>query len=238
MQRKIKDVKLLLQDDRGSILPLVAVVLILIIFLGAYEIGNIFVYRDRAVVRDAIDSAVTSALAAGTTVKSQDTNYYEQLDPIWGSGPLGPIIIGWQWNPYENNSKNYIYLDRNTAENTAKANFDKILQKTKINASLISWNFSVTYDDERYLNVTQNRGHTPIAPSWWQSSFGDSQPPPWSSPISYEQKQVRFPRWVKVSIKATVNIPVPMGGMFGKTTQSFSWGTDGIKELTPDKVMN
>lgn len=236
MPKNSKDIKLLMQDDGGSILPLVAVVLTLLIFFGAYEVSNTLVYRDRAVVRDAIDSAVTSALVSGTVVQSQNINYYEQLEPIWGAGPLGPIIIGWRWVPYENNPKSYIFLNRSTAESTARNNFNKILSENKINASLTSWNFSVTYDDERYLNVTQNRGNTPLAPSWWQS-FGDSQPGPWSSP-SYETKEVRFPRWVKVSIQATVNIPVPMGGMFGKTTQSFSWGTDGIKELTPDKIMN
>jgi hypothetical protein len=228
----------LLQDEEGSVIPLIAVVIIIFIFLGAYEIGNLLVYRDRAVVRDAIDSAVTSALAAGTTVESASTKYTEEHIVETGTDADGnDVVIADYWEPHESSPKNYIYLDRSKAETTATNNFAKIISGNNVKASLTKWKFTVTYDDDRYLSVTQNRSHTDIAPSWWQD-FGDSVPTLWNKPTSNEQKYVRFPRWVKVSITATVNVPVHMGGIFGKTTQSFTWGTEGIKELTPDKISN
>lgn len=40
--------KKIFKDNRGSILPLIAIILIIFILLGAYEIGSTFVFRDRA----------------------------------------------------------------------------------------------------------------------------------------------------------------------------------------------
>lgn len=87
----------IINNEEGSVLPIIAVILILFIFVGAYEIGNIFVYRDRAVVGDAIDSAVTSALAVETSVQSHDTTYYETFYPF----PLGGYLLT-QSNLYSN----------------------------------------------------------------------------------------------------------------------------------------
>lgn len=237
-EKKISQwMKLFLKNEKGSILPLIAVVLILFILIGAYELSSIFVYRDRAVVRDALDSAATSALAAGFVVQSYPTNYSEVQVPIMGSDAKGnPIVIGYRWEAQESAPKKNIYLDRSKAESIAKENFNKVLSGNNIKGSLIDWNFTVTYDDERYLNVTQNRSHTPLAPSWWISSFSDSQPDPWTTPTSNEQKMVRFPRWVKVGITVKYRDPVLMGGVFGKTTQDFSWTTEAVKELDPKEL--
>ena len=207
----------LLKDETGSVLPLIAVVIIIFILVGAYQIGSIFVYRDRAVVRDAIDSACTSALASGTEVESYYTNYTEKehkhKDKDGNSRPS-------TWTPKESNSKKNIHLDENIAEAVAKSNFQKIISTNKIKASLVSWDFAVEYDDGRYINVVQKRTHTDMAESWW----------------AYDSENgitsVRFPRWVKVTITAKVSVPVLMGGILGKTNQTFTWKSQAIKELT------
>lgn|GEM_PF-2646054 len=55
--------KKLLADERGSVLPMIAVILILVILIGMVNFGLVVAYRDRAAVRNALDAGVTSALA-------------------------------------------------------------------------------------------------------------------------------------------------------------------------------
>lgn len=229
MVKKIADK--LLKDEQGSVLPLITVVMIIFILVGAYQIGNIFVYRDRAIVRDAIDSACTSALTSGTKVESHATRYSENHVVIWseeGVDELGNVtspstLIADYWESTESHSKYNIFLDEGKAEAEAKSNFQKIITGNNIKATLISWDFSVEYDNERYLTVTQHRSHTSLSGWWAYSPHNGSE-------------SVKYPRWVKVTITATATVPVPLGGTFGKTNQKFTWKSQAIKELTPNRV--
>lgn len=228
--KMIRSIRKIYEDEEGSILPLISVILIIFILVGSYELGNIFVYRDRTVIRDALDSAVTSALASATQVHNIDTYYSEYAVPK--TDDKGNVV-GYYWVPTESNSKNYIYIDQATAQATAKQYFNDIISKNNVKASLVSWNFSVQYDDGRYVNVIKARANTSNPSSWW-TELGDSVPNSWA--YGYETKAVRFPRYVKVNITASVNVPVVLGGVFGKSNQSFSWTSSGIKELSSDKV--
>lgn len=216
----------LLNDETGSVLPLIAVVIIIFILVGAYQIGNIFVYRDRAVVRDAIDSACTSALVSGTVLETHSTNYTEQHIVIWSTPTeFSPsVLIADYWIPLESNTKYNLHLDQGNAEAAAKSNFQKIIAGNNIKASLISWNFSVVYDNDRYINVSQSRFNTSLAGSWW------------AYPSNNGNISVQAPRWVKVTITASVSVPVLLGGTFGKPTQNFTWKSQAIKELSPDRI--
>lgn len=196
-------------------LPILAVVIIVFILVGAYQIGSIFIYRDRAVVRDALDSACTSALASSTTVESHATNYSEvHLNDASGN----------RWDSRQTDTKYNIHLDTATAEATAKSTFQKIISTNNIKASLISWKFSADYDNARQINVTQSRTHTTLADSWWAYSSRNGN------------TSATFPRWVKVTITADVSVPILFGGTLGKSTQKFNWKSQAIKELTPASV--
>lgn len=217
---KIQIIKLL-KDEKGSILPLIAVIIIIFILVGAYQLGSIFIYRDRAIVRDAVDSACTSALASSTEVEAHYTNYYEKK---YTKKDKDGKVISTTWKPKESNREYNLRLDKSNAETTAKNYFDKIIKTNGINASLVSWDFDVDYDEERYINVKQDRTHTSLTSSWWayDSENGTTS--------------VQFPRWVKVTITAKVSVPIPMGGILRKTSQTFTWKSQAIKEIEEDKI--
>lgn len=224
----ISPIKKILKDETGSIMPFISILLIIFILIGAYQISTTFVYRDRTVIRDALDSAVTSGLAAGVTKESKSTSYSEYH--VVETDDKGNVIADY-WVPTESASRYYIYIDKSKAESVAKEYFNKIISKNNVKASLISWDFSVQYDDERYLGVYNDRSHTSDPAMWWKTEFGDSQPEGWNN-------KVRYPRWVKVSATAKVSVPAPMGIILGKSNLQFSWHSEGIKELNEGDVFN
>lgn len=71
--------KELLKDEKGSITPIIASILIICILIGAVNISLSMVYRDRTVVRDALDAACTSSLVGATEEKWRPIKYSEDL---------------------------------------------------------------------------------------------------------------------------------------------------------------
>lgn len=221
-------IKKIFKNTTGSIMPFISILLIIFILIGSYQISTTFAYQNRTVIRDAVDSAVTSALASSVTRLNRPTNYGEYH--VIETDSDGDVIADY-WVPTETEVRNYIYLDKEKAESVAKEYFNKIIAKNNIKATLVSWNFSVKYDEERYLTVYNTRHHTPIPDMWWKTQFSDSIPGGWN-------EKVRFPRWVKVSISVKVSVPAPMGIIMGKSTLQFPWTSEGIKELDINDVFN
>lgn len=211
----------LLKDESGSLIWLIFAVMMFLIFVGVYQIGSIFVYRDRAVVRDAIDSACTSALTSNTIVEDHYTSFTEKH---YKKKDKDGNVVKDYWKKKESGLEHNVYLAKEQAETTAKRMFEKIISTNNIHATLDSWNFTVEYDEERYIDVTQDRTNTSLASNWWayDSDNGTSS--------------VQFPRWVKVTITARVLVPVPMGGIIGIPNQAFTWKSQAIKEITPDRL--
>lgn len=179
----------LYKDERGSILPMIAVVLILVIIIGSVNFALVVMYRDRAVVRNAIDAAATSSLAASAVEKKKAITYGETLvttktefikciqweevgvdedgEPIneeFDNSFYSPREQVWQNT--ESEIKNYIQLNIGQAEAVAKEYFEKNMKGNSIKYNIKSWNYDVTYDDKRMYKVEKNRTIIPIRPAF------------------------------------------------------------------------
>ena len=230
--------KRLFRDERGSITPSIPILALILICIGVYHYGKMSVYQERTVVRDALDTAVTSALAGAADTKSKPKRYYEKLVCVkshieWKSrpAPLPPrrkvVCDLYEWQKRQSSSSTYVTLNRNQAKQLARQYFDANLAANLTHYKVKDFKFDYEYED-RYLTVTCDRDNTPKPSAWWGSDFGDSSPGGFSSHFSEE---VRFPRWVKVTLTATVEIPVPMGKLIGWETTEFTWKSTAVKEL-------
>lgn len=212
----MRKIKRFLIDDEGSILPMIAVVLILSILLGAVNFALVIMYRDRAVVRNAIDAGVTSSLAAVAVEKNHYINYDERLRTIKSVAvPCGekPIIVPriQEWINTESNLKNYIQLDVSVADKVAKEYFNKNMNGNSLEFNIKSWDYKVTYDDKRIYDVEKRRGVSrpyfekgkepkrecdPGIPDvyskvtnpeyWWKDDFTGANTGKWTPPPKWE----------------------------------------------------
>ena len=171
-------------DEKGSILPMIAVVLILIIILGAVNFSLVIMYRDRAVVRNALDAGATSSLVATAVEKHKPINYGESLITLESQFVecIVQVVVGesedengnieeiyededrsatvpvvQEWINTESEIKNYIQLDPDEAEDIAKEYFEKNMKGNNLKHEVKDWNFSVNYDDQRIYTVIKNR---------------------------------------------------------------------------------
>lgn len=225
-------------DIKGSMTPFIAILLILMILVGAYRFSLMLVYRDRTIVRDALDAAVTSALAGAASEKWIETYYYEALvctqsheesyEDEDGNTVTYTVCDLWEWMPFETASKNYVHLNRGLAESIARDYFEKNMKFNKKNFKIKKFNFNYEYDKGRYITVESDRENTSAPYSWWFSEFGDSSP---GSLGAVDSKSVRFPRWVKVYIDVDVEVSIPMGAMLGRKTMNIKWDASAVKEL-------
>ena len=110
-----------LKDNKGSIAPFMAVLLILCILLGAVNIALTIIYKNRTIIRDALDAACTSALAGATEERYRATVYTEYADMSID----GDYNVTVSYKKDEDLEKSYIYIDRVKA----KEIFEEILEK-------------------------------------------------------------------------------------------------------------
>lgn len=241
-----------IKDEKGSALPMIAVVLILVIFIGTVNFALVVMYRDRTSVRSALDAGVTSSMSAATEEKKERRLYYGYrtpcIDGYWDHYTDSEGKSKKRWictrrayvNSESGSIKNYIYLNKVEGSNIAKQYFKENLELNNIkNYRIISWDYSVIYDDKRYYEVIKNRGldwsksdyvnRLTNPDDWWRYEFGDSEPDSWSR--QPETRRVRFPRWVEVTAKVTIELPVPLGNLIGKESYRVSFDTVAFKEL-------
>lgn len=245
-----------IKDRDGSVLPIIAVVLILVIILGAVNFALVVMYRDRAVVRNALDAGATSSLAAVAKEREKAIYYGEYSYCSKGywktkTNKDGEPYDVWvctetTWINTESGKKNYVHLNVNTANNVAKEYFKKNMELSNFKYSIKNWNYSVKYDDKRIYEVRKNRNinrsgakivNKVTNPSkWWFSDFAGANTGSWTVPGGWtderrEKRNITFPRWVEVKVSVTVELPVPFGALVGRSTYDAGFDVTAYKEL-------
>lgn len=228
-------IKILVKSQEGSVLPLIMAVVSLSILLGAYNIGLSFIYKDRAIIRDAVDSAVLSSLSGGTEEKSVPTYYYETYHEDEEN-------IEDKWKGRDKDEERYIYLDKELAESIALEYFNRLLEENGVKYRLIDWDYDYIYDQQRIIKVIKDREYFEDPSSWWIDDnlyYNDktNEEEKWNPRESYEEKNIRFPRWVQATLKVKVEIPIPMGKIFNNEhrnweTITISWSSGAAQEIS------
>lgn len=206
----------------------------LMMLTGSYFFCLMKVYENRLIVRDAVDAAVTSALASGAEAKVKPVYYYEELICIRShtetdeDGHSTRVCDEWGWVPRESDYQNYVCLRPEEAERAARKFLLLNLMNNTKDYELKKFSMTFDYDEGRPVQVQSVRYHTQTPYSWWFSEFGDADPP---SLAAVSARTVRFPRWAKVYVEATVEIRIPLARLLGKDTMEFTWKADAVKEL-------
>ncbi len=243
------------KDEQGSVLPMIAVVLILVIMLGAVNFALVVMYRDRTTVRNALDAGITSSLAAVAKEEKKAIYYGERSycsDGYWRTNKKGKsrwVCTERTWVNTESNYKNYVQLNVGLANGIAKHYFEENMDLNNLDYNIKSWNYSVTYDDERIYTVKKNRNlhrsgsgivnNVTNPPDWWLTankgfsgaSTGDWEPPEGWTEETNEEREVLFPRWVEVKANVKVELPVPFGKLVGRSTYTAGFDITAFKEL-------
>jgi hypothetical protein len=233
--------KRLNKDTRGQMLPFLAVIIIIIIALGTYSASLSLMYRDRLVVRDALDAAGTAGLAGASEYRTKYTFYYEYCTgTTWNctaSDPLtGECLDGYYscdgYNTAESNLQGYIYVNQDLMRKLAKEYFVEYMALNGLYFTIIDWQDTNFKYDDRYLTVTKSRPNTGVNPPyWWPGEFNDSSPPGWTG-AGYESRFVRFPRYAEFEIFVRVELKKPFGGLFGTdSTYTVSFRHSAYKEI-------
>ena len=237
-------------DERGQMLPFIAIMLVILLLFAAYSISTTMMFMQRKTVEDALDAAILSAAMASVEERHKATYYYDwrewvctDRDPDTGSCRSGYYVV----RQGESYPKNYIYVKLD-AKQILKNAFLRNLYENAPQAELKSLRLDLEYDDERFILVrkrlkylhggsgnTKGRSYNPS--SWWLGEFGATigfmnKPEKWSSE-EYEDRIVRFPRWVKLTATAEVEVPSIMGGVFsgGSNTVVVTVKASAVREL-------
>ena len=204
-------------DENGSVLIFSTAIILIMLMLAFLQIVIGFMFRDQILMLDALDSAVTASLAP-TREEFKNTYYYEKLrieDTEIIDGIEFPTE--YRWVTDEGYAGNYIRLKYDDAYNNADCYFNKNLQLNGADYDVLNFDLKIEYDDERWLPVVNTRAETRSYPiPWWQYEIekNDFEKCDEGIPgISFPNQliYVRFPRWVKVTINTTVEMPIPFG---------------------------
>lgn len=227
-------------DDKGSITPFMAVLLILCILLGAVNMALTIIYMDRTVIRDALDAACTSALAGATEEKWRSTAYTEYSDVVID----GDYNIEIQYKSDEDLEKSYMYIDRNKAKEIFLEILQKNLDINIKNYKINDYKIEFEYDGANIAKVVKERYEVTLNPeNWWKSEFEGTDvfikdyvsEEPWDS-RPYDYKNIIFPRWVKIKAYVDVELNTPMAKLISaKDTIVIEHEAETVKELQEDK---
>jgi len=210
----------LIQDEKGSITPIIASILIACILIGAVNISLSMVYRDRTVVRDALDAACTSSLVGATEERWRPLEYSEQ--PI--INVTGTYDVSFEYIPVEDKEKSYIFINRELAEEIAEEVFKKNLELNAVPYKLNDFNIEIEYEPHTASkhSVLKERYEVTKQPdNWWitEELYNPDEigqvPSSWNVNIYRDVKQVKFPRWVRVRAIANVELSTPLGKLVG-----------------------
>lgn len=225
----------LLDNERGAITPSFVLMVMLMMLCGAYFFSLMKVYENRLIVRDAVDAAVTSALAAGAETRQKSTLYYEELVCVRShtehdeeTGESYTVCDEWAWVPRQGRVRKYVAIRPGAAEAAARRYLALNLEGNTRDVTVKDFQITVTYDAGRPLTVESERRNTETPDSWWQAEFGDSDPPPLTA---VSTRMVRFPRWARAEATAVVEVRIPLGRLLGQDTIQFTWHGEAVKEL-------
>lgn len=160
--------------------------------------------------------------------------------------------VDWYHQVVERKSynKNYIRVASNF-ESVINNYFNRNLSANSKQARIKSITIQLTYDDERYFLIdkelkwlnppaTHSDGKPIVGksynPDWWFSQFGNStnfqgQPENFTMTQDLEERIVRFPRWVKITAIAEVEIPAPLSSIIGGSTITIRSQSEVVREL-------
>lgn len=183
----------ILQNEEGQLLPFIAVIMILLILFTALQFGLSMAYLSRIKIRDALDSAVLSAVSLAER-RTNPTYYGEQRKVIVDSEGNEKIV----WVKTTSNYKPYLYLSRSDAIEIAEEYFIKNLKLSNLKGyRILDLDITIKNDENNPIQVVKRRPVTEgIVDSWEEN----------------------FPRWVRVEASAKVELPAPLGGILGRDT--------------------
>lgn len=251
----------IVKNRRGQMMPFLAIMIIILLLFASFSIATTMTFLERKKVEDALDAAVLSALTSDVEERYEPTYYYDYLDPITETvenkdGTTKTYVVGYDVRQNDTYYKNLIYL-KSSFRSTISNYFARNLKANSVEAELISIVPQVEYDDERfllvkkrfyYMNPPSEIGGVPVygcstnPPPWWLYAFGGTEgftegPEPFNgdpsqNEISYEERIVRFPRWVKITATATVKVPSLLGKLLGSSnTATIRVQVSGVREL-------
>lgn len=188
--------KNLLKDEKGQVMPFLAVCLLIMIGFAALSLGLSMAYRDRMIIRDALDAAASAALAPVEAL--EDPTEYGERKHDAVRDREGNIIEPAYWTKTEKQYVTYVALnDVEQAETLARAYFDKNMSHNELNYEIKSWDLKLKHDKSRRLQVHKHRPHTEGIIDTWEKDF---------------------PRYVKAEITVQIERKSPMGAILGRDT--------------------
>lgn len=237
-------------NERGQMLPFIAFMIVILLLFSAFSIATTMMFMQRKVVEDALDAAILSVTMASIEERHKPIYYYDYL--VWhcteyeyytdkdGNEHKRCIAGEYHVEEGERYPKNYIYV-KSDAESVLREFFLRNLQRNAPDAELQRLNLEIEYDDERFILVKKHRdfldppaewngwpliGYSTNPDPWWLDEFSESTnfmgEPEDFTMEEREDRIVRFPRWVKLTATAEVDVPSVMGRMFtsdGNTTR-------------------
>ncbi|MBO8160676.1 MAG: hypothetical protein H0Z24_03485 [Thermosipho sp. (in: Bacteria)] len=208
-----------LKDERGQMLPFLAIALLIIMAFGALGIGYADIYKDRSNIRDALDAAASAALSPARK-KSKPTYYGERYRPPKyqyydnSTNPptplIPPVLISpGYWYKVTGNERDYIDLDIGEAQEAAEFYFKKNLALDGMEYKILEWDLDIDFE-QRPLQVVKQRQNTEGVVTTWEENF---------------------PRWVSATLNVRLEMPVAWGTIVKNETIKTRLSTQTVKEL-------
>lgn len=176
-------------------MPFIAVIMLLLIGVTAYQFGLSAAYLSRTRVRDALDSAVLSA-ASMANKTSSPTRYGEKRKTRKYYDSEGNLIRKESyWVKTTSSNEDYITINKSKAREIAEEYLHKNLHISNVkNYNVISLDIKIV-EETNMLQVKYYRPNTEGVSRTYQENF---------------------PRWIRIVGKARVEVPAPLGGVFGR----------------------
>lgn len=177
-------IKRFLKDERGSVLPMVAILLILIIGIGCASFSIVIMNRDRTTVREALDASVASSLEAVAKEETRGIYQSEKLEcveKLWTMHCRKKVCtnrdsegkctsykwVYWDekvcslkaWQNTQSNYKNYVWLDKGKATAVARQYLEENLKLNNLEgrAKIKGFKYEVIADTDRKYAVKKDR---------------------------------------------------------------------------------
>lgn len=186
-------IKKILKNEKGQLLPFIAVIMILLILFTALQFALSMAYLSRIKARDALDSAVLSA--ASIAERQTRPTFYGEKKVVRRNSDGSIEVV---WIKTTSNYKPYLYLSRSDAIEIAEEYFIKNLKLSNLKGyRILDLDITIKNDENNPIQVVKRRPVTEgIVDSWEEN----------------------FPGWVRVEASAKVELPAPLGGILGRDT--------------------
>jgi len=202
-------IRLLLKDERGQLMPFLAICILIMLGFASVSLGLSTVYRDRMIIRDALDAAAAAATSQAEFAESPTEYGEKKHDAVKDKD--GKVIKPAYWTKTEGQYVKYVVLnDAGLSETLARSYFEKNMLHNGLRYELKSWDLKIILDKSQRLQVHKHRPHTEGIIDTWEKDF---------------------PRHVKVEITARVESKSPTGAILGKDTIITGLSTTHYREL-------